>query len=223
MVRSYFKRKYYRRKSYRKYGRGNRRTRRLVKGIKRAPKGVLHAKRSTLASIVNFTGSAINGGIQYTNFQFSLNDVTGVSEFIALFELCKINCVVIKFTPLQNVNQYSTTTVPANIPMFGYAIDFDDVAAVTLQQLQEYGLYKETRFSKPVKIKIMNPRIPMAAYNQGTTSYDAAVIAKPQFFRTSNSQLVHYGLKTAIYGVLTNQQIVYSVRATYYMTFKFIK
>ena len=211
MVRSYFKRRYYRRKSYRKYGRGNRRTRRFVKRISRASKSILHTKRSTLASIGTFTGNAGNGGFQNTNFQFSLNDVSGVSDFTNLFEFCKFNCVVLRFTPLQNVNQFPTTTVTQNIPMFGYALDLDDVAAVTLQQIQEYGNYKETRFNKPIKIKIMKPRIPMGAFNQATGLYNGAILMKPQWFRTIDSQIVHYGLKTCIYGVLNNQQISHSV------------
>jgi len=225
MVRRYFKRRYGRRKSYRNYRRGYRRTRYSAKRVKRTSTSVLHAKRSTVATTVNFTGTAVNGGIQYTNFQFTLSDLASPSDFLNLFELCKINCVVVRITPLQNVNQYSAANSPvlSNIPIFGYAIDYDDVAAVTLAQLQEYGLYKETRFNKPVKIKIMKPRIPMAAYNQATTSFNGSVISKNQWFRTSDLQIVHYGLKTAIYNVLTNQTISYTLRATYYVTFKYIK
>lgn len=223
MVRSYFKRRYYRRKSYRKFGRGSRRTRRFTKRISRASKAILHAKRSTLASIGTFTGTAGNGGVVNTNYQFSLNDVSGAADFVNLFEQAKLNCVVIRITPLQNVNQYPATTVTQNIPMFGYTIDYDDVTNVSLSQIQEYGLYKETRFNKPIKIKIMKPKIPMGAYNQASLSYNGAVLAKNQWFRTSDSQIVHYGLKTVIYGVLLNQQISYSVRATYYFTFKYIK
>lgn len=109
------------------------------------------------------------------------------------------------------------------IPMFGWSVNRDEISLQNRDQLMELGNYKEARFNRPIKIKIMKPKIPVGAFQQGTGTYNGGIMMSGQWQRTQEPSIVYYGLKTTLYNVGNGQSVPYTVRAKHYWTFKGIQ
>lgn len=84
----------------------------------------------------------------------------------------------------------------------------------------ELSNYREARFNRPIKIKIMKPRLPVGAFQQSSGTFTGGVMMSNQWQRTQDSSIVYYGLKTTLYNVGNGQAVPYTVRAKHYWTFK---
>lgn len=213
-------RKYFKRK---RRGGGYRRRRRSFRsrrtGFKRRARGILHIKRSTTSTLITHTGTA--GVSEFTTqTQFRLSDLTTATDLTNLFQLARLNAVVVHLTPSSNVSQYGGAVSITGIPILGWVIDNDDITSTTVAQMQEYNVYKEKRFNTPTKIKIMKPKTPMAAFQTSTGTFAGGVMRNNVWQRTSDPTIVYYGLKFGIYNVNNAQAVTYSIRATHYWSFK---
>lgn len=198
------------RRSYRRFRRFNRTTKRLSSAL-------LHVRRSTPTTLTNFTSAAgaTEADIQ---FQFQLADLISYTEFTNLFEFGRLNAVVVTITPV--FNQATFGTAVQGIPMIGWAIDKEDNGSQNQIKIAEQGNYKESRFNKMIKIKIMKPKTPMAAFNQGTSTFNGGIMKSGQWQRTSEPGVVYYGLKVAIYNIPVGQTVSFNIRARHYWSFR---
>jgi len=69
----------------------------------------------------------------------------------------------------------------------------------------------------------MKPKTPVGAFQQSTGLFNGAIMMSNQWQRTSDANIVYYGLKTVLYNVANGQTVPYTVRATHYYTFKGIQ
>lgn len=196
--------------------RAYRRSYRSFKRFKRGSKA-LHLRRSTLTSqIVYPSGAAASPYI--AGLQFQLADLINPSEFTSLFQLYRINCVVVSFIPNYNVNQIPATGTAANIPIIGWAIDYrDGTTPGSVPVLQELQRYKERPFTRPFKVKIWPATGDLSFVTSSTYGYG---LKRKQWQNSQVSTVKYFGLKYAVYNFAANQQYVWNLRYTIYASFK---
>lgn len=137
-----------------------------------------------------------------------------------MFQEYRINCVVVKFYPTYNTTDVldNMQTPPRFMPIFGYAIDYNDATTPSSTTiLSGYDNYKETRFNKPIKIKIWVASAPMMYQSAGSTGY---AVKKRQWIASIDYDTKHYGLKFGIFAGGFNQKITWSWRVKYYLSFR---
>lgn len=148
---------------------------------------------------------SINSGVQEMSFSsfFTLADLPNVSEFVNLFDLYKINCVVVT---LKLTNDPSATSPPntntANYgnyyPTVWYSPDHDDITAQTVSQLKEYEKVKHRvlRPNQELSIKLRPTTLGQQYRTAVTTGYVANY--RKEWLDMSQTDIPHYGLKLAI-------------------------
>lgn len=177
--------------------------------------------------------------VAYNQF-FTLTDVSGQAEFIALFDQYRIRAVSLTITPVgQYITNDRTVTGAAGLntegtgywvpPMLYAVIDYNDNNALaSVQDAQEYSSCKIIPYIKRQSKFYFTPCINMTvaqtagvAVNTGTTY--------SRWLSTTNANVEHYGMKylvqnpnanavTSAYG--TNR---WQIRTKYYLEFKNVK
>lgn len=207
-----YKRKYQRyRQKYRRYKRAYR----ARSGIRRSLKRYVHIARQSATTLVPYSSS---GGLAYYgSAQFQLNSMLGYSQFTAMFQEYRINCVVYKIQPLWDCVDLGDMTL-TNMPNIGYCLDYNDANIPTnLDDLQQYANYKETPFNKTIKIKVW-PAISPQIYINGVTS--GYTVKRKQWLRAANSNVPHYGLKFCIFNIANDYNYKWNVSAKFYVSFR---
>lgn len=149
----------------------------------------------------------------FAGLNFSLNDLPNYTEFTALYDMYKINCVKLSFIPQMDINN-SLTSV--NNPMasarFFSAIDYNDATAPTaIDDLRQYQTCKMTPILRTHKRVIFKPKI------LDTSSYSIS-----PWISTASPSTNYYGLKIGVEPMSSTSSttMTYTIEAIFYMTFK---
>lgn len=197
----------------RRYYRPNRR---LRKSYTKA----LHVIRRN--SPVTITHNAGATGIPYLSAtSFNLDQVTGVTDLKNLYQEFRINCVVCTFYPVANMGNYTSQSSPLyNIPIFGWAYDYnDDTVPSTLNNLRQFQNYRERPFIKPISFKVF-PAPNLRVYN-GPFASDGFAVKRKMWLRTaSSSNTPYYGIKFGVWQCGQGQTVFINACFKYYLSFK---
>lgn len=197
-----------RRGTKRAYRRRFRKTRRYNK---RGQKLYLFKRQCNLGLFTIDSILPANQGIN-----FSLQDVPNFTEFTALYDMYKINCVKITLHPqqTQSVSIGSINNPQANARLFT-AIDYNDSnAPLSIDEVRQYQSCKYTTIFRPHKRIIYKPKI-----------LDTNGFSISPWMSTTNATVNYNGLKIAAepMGSTSTGQMVYSIEAKYYMSFKNVR
>lgn len=175
-------------------------------------------------------GSTISTGIPFT-----LGDVPNAAEFVALYDVFKIQKVTISIIPQFNVQQVggAGATPPVTgqsiYPGFHSCIDYNDITApTTITDLVEYATYKNTRGGR-THTRTLKPKYLIASMVGGSgtnvaeesgkwLNTNSGTIAAP-----TPSVVPHYGIKLLSDTVptLTSPDVIlFDLKIVYYLIFK---
>lgn len=155
---------------------------------------------------------------------FSLDDIMQSSSYTDIFEMYRIDKVVVTFRykQINNATEASGRAQNEVNPLLYFKVDHDDVTAQTVPQLKESSKTREHQFSndKPNFTITLKPAIQMEAYKTSLTSAYAPKWG--QWLRTVDNTVPHYGLKAhciAYKDAAWNPGSL-SVEYKYYVSFK---
>lgn len=156
--------------------------------------------------------AVVSGGIA-----FALSDLPNPTEFTALFDLYKIDKIVINIQPLNNINSPSTV---ANLAYLVCVVDTDDIASpVTASDLLQYEKCHMVSPYKGLKLT-WKPSVAMAAY--GGSLFTSYANAQDQWIDMGSSGVPHYGFKylASADGLGGTNHVSWRFWATYHFTCK---
>lgn len=161
-------------------------------------------------------------GDTFGSYVFKLSDVPGYTEFTALYDMFRINKVLLNIEPTWNATDANSTSTLTYAPDVHSVIDYNDSAnAGSLNELREYSTYKRTRQGRCHK-RIITPAIQTQAYETLTTS--AYTPKFRQWLSTDDATSPHYCIKYALDKTATGQtNFTFRVYATYYLEMKACK
>lgn len=182
--------------------------------LKKSRNGLLHMHRAGSLTTVLVTG----GTNLVSVASFKLADVYSTADFSNLFEYYRINCVVLKFYPVQDSNDMANYPTFIN-PIMAFYVDYDDATVPSsVDALYEYGGTKDFVFNKAVSFKIFPKTI---ALGVGGASNAAIVNTyRKQWFRTNQLDVPYYAFKWALYSFGATQNYAVRIRLHYYFTLK---
>jgi len=163
-------------------------------------------------------GSAPSTGFAY---QFQLNQLPNYQEFTALFDAYRINCVVLRMTPMNTVFKGNTDANNENTPTVYAAIDYNNADSPTsADEMKQYAnvlvfpMYQSRNFK-------IRPRLAIPVYRPGAT---AAYIQQPkQWIDCNYADVPHYGLRVWVEAGQARNAFRTTIECTYYMTFRNLK
>lgn len=170
---------------------------------------------------LNLNGNDVTPA-QFGSPIFTVNDVTGVNDFINLFDRYRIMGIAYRWVCRKDPSTNSATAVAnqGKYPSIHWVYDWDDNTPFTnLGDMQQYPSYKEFYFSpdKPVtKWKYFKP----STLNVG---YETAVLSTytptwKGFIDMASANAPFYGLKFATQEHFAG--IMITLECKYYMAFK---
>lgn len=176
---------------------------------------VHHFKRTF--TLPYFTSS--NTGNTYGGLSFNLNQLPNVTEFTNLYDMYRINKIVVKFVPNRSSSDVAATG--EQIPNLNTVIDYTDATAPTsLSQLYEYqnwkmsrGINVHTRVITPASLDLVNAT---AGSNAGNPQWK-------QWISTSAPTIEHYGLKYGLETSASNNAIAVTPYISFYFSCKAVK
>lgn len=191
----------YRRRRYRRTNRGlgrrrsrfsRRSNRRRFRRRSTAYKSIGLRGTYSFVRTMGRTGPAVTGSssLGFT-YNFFLNQLSGNTEFLNLFEQYKINCVVVKFLPKWGINTTPGTSTYGKVFI---APDYNDSAPVVdeNEMMQKQGVRLiDLTHGRPFSYKIA-PRYLIRAYESVTN--DAFKPARG-WINTDDPDAPHYGIK----------------------------
>lgn len=179
--------------------------------------------------------SLIPGAKSYgaLNYQFSIENITSVTEFTSLFDSYRINKVVLKIVPRASVTVASgnaSLKYPDFSPNVHYAIDHDDIAIPSANEaginiLRQYPSYKCRRLNGRSFTIIIKPRPPGTAYGYDT-ALELNLNKMGAWIDCASTNIKHFGLKMVFEGISPVADALscpFEIMATYYMSFKGIR
>lgn len=208
-------RRNYRRRTLRKR-RPMRRTRRMIRRPTTKSLRVHHFKRTfTLTPI-----STNNAGATFYGYSFTLSQLPNATEFTNLFDLYRINKILVRFVPNHNSSETAGTGSP-QISNFHSVLDYNDASpATTLDQLYEYQNWKMSRGTS-IHQRLWRPTtFDMVAVSGGSSS------ANPQWrqwLSTSVTNIPHFGLKVGIEQSAVNADTTWVPYVSVYLSCKSVK
>lgn len=142
--------------------------------------------------------------VQYFSFSFTfaLSDLVNMSQYTTLFDMYRIDRVVVKVFPIANfVSQESTQSAvqSATGGWLHWAQDYDDATLPTasdvgIDSLRQHKAYKMCNIHKSSCLtQRIRPRMAMAAY--GTGAFTSYTNVKPNWIDSNSPGVAHYGLK----------------------------
>lgn len=153
------------------------------------------ASVQNLTPVMGSNITEVNLGIQFT-----LDEVTGVTEFTSLYDQFMILGVMVKIIPMTQPNLTtisSTATSGATgypIPQIAYAVDYDDASNDSLLTLQQRSTTKEKSIIKPVSFYVKGPRPSQTVFGTGYS-----IPKGPIWINCANSGTPHYGAKVVLW------------------------
>lgn len=193
-----------------------------------AKKQVYPFKRFTTATVL--TGSNVVGGNGVVQGQrvFKLDDLTGYTEFVNLFDQYKIAAVKFRFRIVRDPSTLATGQFPdpastvGVYPILRFVRDYDDTSVATLNELYQYPGMKEIVFSpdkpcsrwyymKPARLDVGFESTVNSSYHPVWKGFiDMASVTTP-----------YYGLKYTSEQLWGNQFIV--LECYYYLVCKNVR
>jgi len=178
--------------------------------------GLLHLKRTA------FVGEIVASAAQtFGSFTFSLDDLPNWAEFTSLFQMYRINCVVLKLVPGFSDAAAGQTT---RLPTIHMANDYLTLApwSNANEAFQYQGLVSR-RADRMLTWKV-TPRALIDAYTGGVSGASIMPKAK-QWISTSTGgeQVQHYGVKYFLDAPVLSTALTIKVYATYYLSCKIPK
>lgn len=214
-----------RRKMNRRTNRRRRRYNRLKYGKKNSTRinklGVHYFKRHVTLTDLKLSAGA---STDFDNLVFSLDNVTGYTEFTALYDFYRINAVKVSFIPVSNVSLWSDTdqVVFRNTEFANRlftVIDYNDgTALTTINEAREYRTCKWTPYTRIHKRYFH----PTPVYHISSSDNNIAQVRKA-WISCADPTVQYYGIKTAYDGrtnTTMNAETIYKIECVYYMQFK---
>lgn len=154
----------------------------------------------------------------YGTFQFKLSDLPNFTEITTLFQLYRINCVVMKFMPGYSDVAAGQVT---RLPVMHMANDFNTIAPWTSpnEAFQYQGL-KSIRTDKPFSWKIF-PKAIIDAYTGGVSG--ASILPKARQWcstATGGENVLHYGVKYYLDSPALSTNTTIKIYCTFYLSAK---
>ena len=147
---------------------------------------------------------------------FRLSDLPVSADFTGLFDQYRLEKVVVRFIPMQNISAVGTGFCNSCLLT---AVDLDDANAPGTQtDLQQYETYRVTHCAQPQTIAI-KPRIAVGAYSGAFTSF----MNTTGWIDVASPAVQHYGIKMCLTQSNSINTCQYRVEADYYVRFKSIR
>lgn len=206
----------YRRKRYAKRGRKRMRRMRRKLGRRRykrsrRSRSVHHFKRTQTTTYTAAASSQNFWGAQY-----QLNVVQNYTEFTALFDMYRINKIVVKFVPRTTAASMGDNQVGENYT----CVDYNDATApLTVNEILERDTASRTR-ANVTHTRVFTPAVACPAYRTGISS--GYVPKWKQWLDCSYVDVAHFGLK-GCFDNRDNVDQIYDIYTTYYMSFRNVK
>jgi len=148
-------------------------------------------------SLHNFTRTAIysnfvtsGASATYAQYAFALSDLSGYTEFTALFDQYRINKIEFKMQPSMTM----MTPGSQQLGVIASVVDYDDSTALgSFNAALEYGSCQTWNVNDTLQIAL-KPRMALAAYSGAFTSY---ANMQDQWIDAASSGVLHYGIKIA--------------------------
>lgn len=198
-----------------------RRTRRMI--MRRRPRRLLstralnvhHFKRTFTLGQIGANVANVFGG-----YTFNINQLPNATEFTNLFDMYRINKIVVRFVPSQN----SSDVAPAGssfIPNFHTVLDYNDATAPA--SLNEMYQYQNWRMSRGTGIhrRVFTPA--SIDYVNATAGANAGNPTWKQWISTSSPTIEHYALKYGVEAAAGVNEIVWTPYVTMYLSCKSVK
>lgn len=184
-----------------------------------------------LAGKLYITSQAVIDG--WISFNFKLTDLPNYTEFTNLYDQYRINKVVLKLFPSQNVNQfhaYADPLFPVNyltLPVMS-VIDYNDGQPLAEQDLQQYTHCKYHKFPNAVSITLTPACQGIVSRDDTTSNIISGQPLFKKWLSCDQATIEHFGVKMFIPNVgaggsSTNNTVRFSVKACYYISCKNVR
>lgn len=164
------------------------------------------------------------------SYNFTLDSIPNYSEWTALFDMYKINRVVVEIMPAvnvdnANVNTGSLTTYSTfnNLRIFT-CVDYNSFQGTTIDSIREYSNCKVTRYTRGQK-RHFRPMATIAGSSGTTAGMQFTQLGNP-WIQCTNASVPHYslavGIDTSLLDptIIAPNDILARVEVTYYVSFK---
>jgi len=170
---------------------------------------------------ITASGASATFGVIY----FELAALPNYAEFTALYDFYRINAVQVRFIPVSNITQPTTS---ANYVATFYdnriftVMDYNDRSPpTTLDQLRQYSNCKQGTNNRVHKRFIYpKPLVTMDEDSGSGGSYGIAQVQKIPWVSTQSNQCEWYGIKYGIEHASTALGTLYKLEFKFYLSFK---
>jgi len=151
------------------------------------PRNEVYTLKRTYDGGIISTSAALPSFYQ---FSFTLAQLPDFSEITNLFDSYRFKCVRVNFTPIEN------NVLPSASRLLS-VIDYDDAAAITINQAYEYDSLQISSISNGTRItRVLVPKFAVASYSGAFTSFSQSLPG--QWIDTASATVQYYGLKVAV-------------------------
>lgn len=195
-----------------------RRTRRML--MRRRPRRTLSRFPKTYHFKRTFTGTPIasNTTATFGAYALQFGQLSNSTEFTALFDMYRVNKIVVKFVPNHNSSEVGATKA---IPNFHTVLDFtDNSTPTTLAELYEYQSWRMTR-GTAMHTRAFIPAVLQDA--QEAASSGGALPKLKQWISTAQTDVYFYGIKYGAEASAAAGDVYWTPYITYYYSCKSVK
>lgn len=163
---------------------------------------------------------------QHLAYHFTLSDVPNYEEFTSLYDEYKILKIVVKLMPMAMQVTNSADGSTSNFGILATVLDFNDDTPLT--SIQDYEAYQNFRFqsiqSQRLHTRVFTPTAAGLTLTEAGAATSVPVrVERNKWYRTSNAEVVYYGLKLFLGAGSANSLQTYYFQLIYYMAFRNVK
>lgn len=154
-----------------------------------------------------------------TAYQFQLNQLPNYQEFTALFDMYRINKVVVRLIPTATQVLVNSDANSEECPLAYAAIDYNDATSpADANEIKQYGNCRVWALNK-YQTFVFCPRTASPVYRDGATN---AYLMNPKklFIDCNYADVPHYGIRLIVPGGQTRQVYRVRVESTFYLSFR---
>lgn len=184
----------------------------------------IYRRRAMRSSVYHFKRTFIGGAITSATtttlgaYSLQFSNLPQNTEFTSLFDMYRINKIVIKFIPNHNSSEMGATKY---IPQFHTAIDYTDATApANLEELYQYQSWRMTNGSK-VHTRQWVPSVLIDALE--STPTQATIPKLKQWISTEQTDVKFFGLKYGLGATNAAGDVSFTPYVTYYYSCKTVK
>jgi len=178
-----------------------------------------HFRRNTSFDFIYMQPEGGSAPSYAQGYQFQLDQLPNYTEFTNLFDMYRINYVVMRFIPTGTQVQTNVDGNNEEVPLMYVVIDYNNAGVPADQnELKQYGNCKVMAINRPFTLKF-RPRTATPVYRDGASSAYLQNDAK-LWLDCNYADIPHYGVRLYVPG--GTQRNVYRVRLelTYYVSFR---